>query len=82
MPDDASSGVEIPMTSKQSKEVLISLGQKINFIDVRLQCFEYSDYELIVMCKEKMSGLLKTIPALLPTKKLMITKKIRRLSRQ
>ena len=40
MPDDASSGIGIPMQIAPPKEALVSLSQTINFIDNSIQCFE------------------------------------------
>ena len=69
IPDYASSGGDVPIPSTSSKESLISLGQKINFIDNWLQCFEDSYDNKIFISRRNMSELFKTIPKLLPAKK-------------
>ena len=70
MPDDTSSGSVRPMPIASYKVSLISLGQTINFIDNWLKCFEDNYDKKIMIYKEKMSELFKTIPTLLPPKKL------------
>ena len=75
IPDDASSGGDIPIPNTPYKEVLISLGLEIKFIDNWIHFFEENYDKKIMMYKRNMSELFKTTPKLLPPKKMMIIKK-------
>ena len=70
MPDDASIGVVIPMPILSFKETCYSIFQTIKFIDNWLQWFEVNYENIIIIYKENMSELFKTIPKSLPPKSL------------
>ena len=67
---DASSGGGRPMPITSSKESLISIGHKINFIYNWLQLFEDNYDNRIMIHKIKMSELFKTILNSLPPNKI------------
>ena len=69
MPSDARSGSGISMPSNSYKKAMYSLGQKINFLDNWLQCFDENYQNKIAIYNIKMSELFKTIPKKLPPKR-------------
>ena len=70
MHDGESSGSFRIMIITSSKGALISLGQTITSIYNWHQCLEKNYDNRIVIYKENMAKLFKTIPTLLPPKKL------------
>ena len=66
IPYDASIAVSRPMSIKSSKGSIISFCQTINFIDNWIQYFEDNYDNHIVIYKENMSVLFKTIPTYIP----------------